>query len=563
VTHTTQQLSLLARSPAALVGLFLLLVPATSLADIVLHDGGVNKDRDAATRVKNRTQEAPRLVLPSAVLAGPTQVLSGEANIERCEGGTMHLDVASKLTLIEDKVLNFEPEAALQTLSIVSTLLPCTDTVVPAADLAKLSFLRGAALSDLGRAEASAAMAEALAFVPGYTGEKGFPRAHSELLEATRERATSLPEGRLFLWPGPGTEQVHVDGKLHEQAHSAGIALRPGLHLVQLLVEDTIQGLWVITGSRFSAVVFPGAGRAVWADGGRSPGGELAMVLILDDGFHGREGDIHTLQYRGRSVVGATWPEDGSPRIAWDPPKRRRVAKKRGSGNRADTAQAQPSLDDDGTSTGQTSEQSAATEPSESRAGEVVAGDEGAASPNSDKKQDDSGDSQTAESGSKPVDKKATTGPKTASKRFRLVLGGGYHFAEPFSYGLLALDFSVRVVGPVQVVASLRPSMGGVYDYPVPEGVAPISGPIGFMPIGVGAGVAMDAPVSPYARAVFQFAYNRDGLSATEYLVGVVAQGGVEFMLPKTPILFSVQGEVGILGPRFNGRGWLGVGVAF
>ncbi|HCP44564.1 MAG TPA: hypothetical protein DIU15_00785 [Deltaproteobacteria bacterium] len=548
---------------ALVAGLVLAGAPTALRADIVLHDGGVNKDRDAANRVKTRTQEAPRLVLPSAVLAGPTQILSGETNIERCEGGSMPLDVTNKLTLIEDKVLNFEPDSALQTLSVVSTLLPCSDSIIAAEQLAKLSFLRGAALSDLGKDEAAAAMSEALAFVPDYSGEKGFPRTHSQLLETTRERMSSLPDGRVFLWPGPGTEQVHVDGTLYDQAHSVGISLRPGLHLVQLLVEDTIQGLWVMIGSRFSAIVFPGAGRAVWADGGRSPGGELAMRLMLEEGFHGREGDIHTLQYRGRSVSGATWPVDGGPRVAWEPEKRRRMAKSRRTAKPSqEPSEAQPSATGDESLPSAKPEQSApeATasmdtsedgDPQGTVAEGATVDDPGEPSP--------SPSDTEASTGSKPTEIKAME----RVRRFRLSVGGGYQFAEPFSYGLLALDFSVRVVGPVQVVASLRPSLGGVYEYPVPSGVEPISGPVGFMPIGVGAGVAMDAKVSPYVRALFQFAYNRDGLSATEYLVGAVVQGGAEFLLPNVPIFLSIQGEAGILGTRFNGRAWLGIGVAF
>ena len=77
-------------------------LPATSKADIVLHDGGVSRDKDAAERVTDRTGTAPTLILSSEVLSGPTRLLAGHAQVEQCEGAPIPLDIEGKLQEIEE-----------------------------------------------------------------------------------------------------------------------------------------------------------------------------------------------------------------------------------------------------------------------------------------------------------------------------------------------------------------------------------------------------------------------------------------------------------------------------
>ena len=130
--------------------LLLLLLPGLALADIVLHDGGVDRDADVVELVRSRTGSKPRLVLSSDVLAGPTRLLASNATLEQCEGAPIRLELKPKLDGVIDSVLSFELEQAISELDVIETLLPCAAAPVAAEDLARLAFLRGAARFDQG-----------------------------------------------------------------------------------------------------------------------------------------------------------------------------------------------------------------------------------------------------------------------------------------------------------------------------------------------------------------------------------------------------------------------------
>ena len=592
-----------------------LLACPPALADIVLHNGGVNKDRDAAERVTERTGTAPTLVLSSDVLSGPTRVLTGHATIEQCEGAPIALDIKSKLDDIEESVFSYELETAARSLDILSTLAPCASAPIEAAELARMSFLHGATLLDMGDPLAEKSMAESLAFVPDYTGERGFPRAHADMLDAARRRIKTLPDGRIFIWGGPGVEEVYVDGVKRTEEHSIGVVVRPGLHLIQVRKNDELKGMWVRIRSRFSAVIFPGAGRAVWADAGRSPGGELAMSLMLAAEFRGQQGDIHVLHYRGRLVAASTWPALGEGHKRWELSKstaNRRKTKRRGKDKQKSTAAApqrrpasreatgqqkppvtaaktRPKGSADQPTGGATAAEDASPEASTAPASPTNKkntasatpdkGSEGAAAPKktnsrvSAAPEPDAGATgppSTAPAAKRPPAPGESRGTLStaplaksyAQRPFRAVAGGGFHYADPFPYAVLAIDVTYQFFGPLHAVVFLRPSLGAVAEFPVSEGEEPIIGPTGFAPLGGGIGVQRLGRFAPYARIVGQYAHNRDGLANPEHLGGVMIQGGIDFT-PKegSPLIVRVQAEAGFLGAHFNGRVWAGAGI--
>ena len=294
------------------------LLPGAAHADVVVHDGGVNRDRPAREAVTARTGRRPDLILSSDVLAGPSRLLVANASLERCEGRSVNFDVHRKLNQITDQVLAFDLEEARSSLAVVDTLLPCSSRPIERRTLARFAFLRGATLLDLSDEDAATeAMKRAASFDPEYPGERGFPGPHIDLLKLQVKFVGSLRPGRLFIWAEPGTSALFVDGIETERVNNRGIVIKPGTHLLQIVSSTGIQGMWVTTQGSSSSLVFPSSGRAVWADQGRSPGGERAMQLLLQDEFHGREGDVHTIHYQGRRGYGATYPRDGGARISW------------------------------------------------------------------------------------------------------------------------------------------------------------------------------------------------------------------------------------------------------
>ena len=303
--------------------LLLLLLPGLALADIVLHDGGVDRDAEVVELVRARTGNKPRLVLSSDVLAGPTRLLASNATLEQCEGAPIRLELKPKLDGVVDSVLSFELERAISELDVIETLLPCAAAPVASEDLARLAFLRGAARFDQGDTDgARQTMGDALALDPEFEGLKGFPQAHLDLLEEMRSSGEAPASGSLFSWHKPGTAQaVYVDGRPVDHPARQGVEVRAGRHLVQ--VENTsgqLRGLWVRTSGVDAVIVHPGAGNNIWEDGGRTPGGEMAMRLMLLSEFEGGDGDIHVIRWKGRRVVSAaTFPAGGGVRTSWGP----------------------------------------------------------------------------------------------------------------------------------------------------------------------------------------------------------------------------------------------------
>ena len=75
--------------------LVLSVMAAPARADIALHDGGVQRDKDVADLVEQRTGSKPRMVLSGDVLAGPTRLLASNVEVEQCEGAPIQLEPVS------------------------------------------------------------------------------------------------------------------------------------------------------------------------------------------------------------------------------------------------------------------------------------------------------------------------------------------------------------------------------------------------------------------------------------------------------------------------------------
>ncbi|MCP4867761.1 MAG: hypothetical protein GY898_03480 [Proteobacteria bacterium] len=518
-----------------------LLLPASAAADIVVHDGGVSKDRDAAERVQARTGQPPTLVLADDVLAGPSRMLVGGAELERCGGAPVTLDVAAKLDEASERVLSFELAKAEESLAVVETLLPCQESPVPKRDLARLSFLAGAARFDQDDVVGAAtAMRNSVAADPTFEGERGFPRDHMDLLSQVREEAAGEKPARLWVWGAAGMAEVYIDGELLAHPGQDGAVLTPGRHLLQVSTQHGLTGMWIDVLSE-AVLVWPGAGRAIWSDGGRSAGGEQALRLMISDEFGGREGDVHVLQYRGRrGPVAATYPGDGSPRVAWpdsgSSPKAERKPK----------AEPKPKTE---------------RKPKEEPKPKAERKPKEEPKPKAERKPKE--EPKPKAERTPKAEPKAATGGALAG-RFRVAATFGYQFAAPtFSYAMLGIDFEARVIGPLVVGAFVRPSFGGVHDFPVPEGSAPVTGPLFFMPFGVNVGVRKAGWLSPWVAGAFQYAYNRDGLSAGTSLLGFMVQGGLDIAPGDGMFIIRVNGEGGLIGLHFNARLGAGVGLRF
>jgi hypothetical protein len=611
----------MAGSPAALIArgaalalALLLFAPALARADVVVHDGGVGRDREAASWVKSRTGRSPTRVLTPDVLTGPDRILLENATLERCEGSPVALDAGARLDLITDMVLSFDLEAALESLRVLDTLLPCIDKPVERRQLARLFFLRGAAHFDLGQEDAAGeAMLEAAATDPEYEGERGFPKAHSELLESMRTQSVSFERSTLFVWMPTGVQEIRVDGEVIAEIRKAGVSLPGGLHLVQVVDSEGISGMWIrVTGST-STVVFPKSGRRLWADGGRSPGGARAMSLLLDEVFQGREGDVHLIHYRARTPMGATfgpagreaWEESEptrsrrDPRVAGDSDEDKapgRTPRKERRRKPRPEPEDPPVEDEPEVETAEVTEpdepadvpdETPADEPDEVVEPEVETPDEPSAEADEggeavaeatdtpDETPDEGGDEPSdpdvePDEPTEPVTRGTTRKPRATAdpsgpKRLRIAILGGYQYSHPFSYGTVGLDVGVWIWGPLQAGLFVRAGYAGQAGYTVRDGNEDVYlyGPVFFVPMGVSVGVRKNGWLSPFVNVAFQYAYNRDGLRAQPFLGGAVVQGGLDISPKDSPLVIRVEGEAGNLGRFFNVRIGAGAGVRF
>lgn len=491
-------------SAGAVVLTVALLAWSSAAADVVLHDGGVDRDREAKARISEQGLPTPDLALTHEVLSGPAELLVHGAALVPCGGERGAGPSAADLDGVSDLVLSFQLEAALAELARLEGLAACSEGLVPGSVLARLHFLSGASRLDSGDgAGAHAAMVSAAASFEGYEGERGFPQEHLDLLAAARSDSSAT---RLVVWGPPGTTGAHVNGTEFPRLGSSGVVVPRGRHLVQLETDSGLVGLWIETSDAAATVLFPNAGARIWPVSEDSPGRTQALLALARQEFP--YGAVHLLHFAGRSLLAISLSAEDEVTI-WQSEARRG---RKGGGRRGKSQPTTP-----------------VQEP-------LTQGD---AAPDA-----------------QPPEGAEGAPPPARSARLRLSVGGGYQFAEPFHYGLVTADIDIRIAGPLEVGVFARPG----FTPATHEGAAAVAA---LVPAGVRVGVRKTGAVSPFVSGAFQIAWNPAGTGAGPILAGAAVLGGVDLAPGDGPFFVRLQGDAGFLGRHFTGRGGAGVGLRF
>jgi hypothetical protein len=153
-------------------------------------------------------------------------------------------------------------------------------------------------------------------------------------------------------------------------------------------------------------------------------------------------------------------------------------------------------------------------------------------------------------------------------------LGGGYQRIEApasdgWDYGLVSVDASVRLVGPLALTGFLRFGISGpnvtedgsaLIEYE--GGVVGSEGNPGrsLLPLfGVGPLLRFDGPVYGFVGLIGQFSPASAGVLDTPFAAGAALTGGVEIPFGQAPLGLKVWGEVGFLHASITARGMGGV----
>ena len=139
-------------------------------------------------------------------------------------------------------------------------------------------------------------------------------------------------------------------------------------------------------------------------------------------------------------------------------------------------------------------------------------------------------------------------------------LGGGYQFVRDWSYGAVAADVSVRLVGPLRITGGVRPAIGARLRSADGEHFDPARHLV-LTTITVGALVQARGPVEPFVGALFQLSPNPVGALGPPVLVGPALLAGVEIPLLPSPIALRPVVEVGLSDRFFSLRGLVQVVV--
>ena len=146
---------------------------------------------------------------------------------------------------------------------------------------------------------------------------------------------------------------------------------------------------------------------------------------------------------------------------------------------------------------------------------------------------------------------------------FQAGVGAGYQRVGAWDYISVAVDLSVRIVGPLRVAAFVRPSFAsaGASEF---DGASRTSA---LVPFGVGAQLRLKGPVQPTFGVFFQAAIDQDGAEAarlapdiaaavtTSFLPGILGAAGVDIPLGASPLAVRPQLEVGVLEESLALRG--------
>ncbi len=177
--------------------------------------------------------------------------------------------------------------------------------------------------------------------------------------------------------------------------------------------------------------------------------------------------------------------------------------------------------------------------------------------------------------------KAAAVGSRKKAPLFVLGVGAGVQDltligtgVSGFTYFSIPVDLSVRLVGPLRLLAYARIGLGDRYKKMDDAPARYQEDERSLLPIfGLGAVVRIKAPVLPRFGALLQLAPNPEGGEDSDddtspddyggtFLVGVAGLVGVDIPLGTEHFLFRPQVEVGVLGTMFAFRATLGVAFA-
>lgn len=162
-----------------------------------------------------------------------------------------------------------------------------------------------------------------------------------------------------------------------------------------------------------------------------------------------------------------------------------------------------------------------------------------------------------------------TLGGRAPEVPLLAAIGGGYAAADEDSYGAIALDVSVGLVGPLRLHAWARVTIGaGVPS----ETDGAVRVPI-LVPFGFGPELRLDGPVDPFVSVCLQLGIDQEGTEAYRLhpdvaplpeavpLGGLLLSGGVAIPLGGSPLELRAVGEGGFLGRHPVVRGLVSIGV--
>jgi hypothetical protein len=125
----------------------------------------------------------------------------------------------------------------------------------------------------------------------------------------------------------------------------------------------------------------------------------------------------------------------------------------------------------------------------------------------------------------------------------QIAVGGGAQRIHHWSYGMFAVDVSVRLVGPLRLRVFARPAIG------VASESAPGQVPV-VVPFGLGPQLRLPGPVHFRVGALFQMALdsNESPEGDTRLIAGLAGTVGADIPLPNSPLALRPSFEGGVLG---------------
>lgn len=218
------------------------MLPAALAGTPVVYDG--SSAIEALAQVSARTGLPTEQLTPVAfrdLIAGPPATL-GAAVLRHCAADPIDMTtLRAELARAEAAWQRGEPQAAMDHLDLAVAWMSCLSALAEPVPLARLFLLRGALLAEFGQTEAALdELNTALAFQPILNWDDGFPAAGEALLA---EAAASEINHTISLTPDGSSSGPWLDG---HRAVGSAVAVRSGLHLVQVASTAGIRSAWLV-----------------------------------------------------------------------------------------------------------------------------------------------------------------------------------------------------------------------------------------------------------------------------------------------------------------------------